>query len=240
MNNKLDLFRRVGLFGETAVMIRHLRHLFSLIDKHEAEACIMFGTLLGKLRHNNFIPWDDDADVVVFSYDLFLERCVPELEAMGYIVLPDIRDGRRMGCRVFHRDSLEIPGKETLRFPWIGIWEHEMRGTDYLTLLPEEFRYSVEDFFPLRYVEFLGFRVAVPHRPESVLDTYFGSADWMEYCSLPEQDHRNGGVATNFPEDKFKVSEVLDHLSGATAITPAISRHGMRGLPGVNSPTTSS
>ena len=224
MKNRLDLFGRVGLFGEREAMIRHLRDLFSLIDKHEARACIMFGTLLGKLRHNDFIPWDDDADVVVFSYELFLERCVPELDAMGYIILPDSRDGRRTGCRVFHEDSPEIRGGETLRFPWIGSWEHEMRGTDYLTLPPEEFRYAVEDFFPLKHVEFLGFRVAVPHRPESVLDTYFGSTNWMEYCVLPEQDHRNGGVATNFPKDKFKVIEVLDHLSEASRIVRTGSR----------------
>ena len=31
-----------------------------------------------------------------------------------------------------------------------------------------------------------------------------------------EQDHRHGGVATNFPKDKFKVSEVLDHLNRTT------------------------
>ncbi len=215
MTSRLDLFRRVGLFGEREVLIRHLRDLFSTIDKHEIQACIMFGTLLGKLRHDDFIPWDDDADVVVFSYDLFLERCMPELEAMGYVALADIRDGKRMGCRVFHRDNLEIRGRETLRFPWIGIWQHEMTGTDYLTLPPEKLRYALEDFFPLKHVEFLGFRVAIPHRPESILDSYFGSADWMEYCVLPEQDHRNGGVATDFPKDKFKVSEVLAHLSRA-------------------------
>ena len=197
MKSRLDLFRRIGLFGEREVMIRQLRDLFSVINRHEAQACIMFGTRLGKLRHDDF-----------------LEKRAPELEAMGYVIQPDIRDGRRTGCRVFHRNNLEIRGSQTLRFPWIGIWEHEMRGTDTLTLAPEEFRYAVEDFFPLKQVDFLGFRVAVPHRSESVLDTYFGSADWMEYCVLPEQDHRSGGVATNFPKDKFKVREVLDHLSG--------------------------
>ncbi len=216
MDNKLKLFERVGLFAERELMIRHLQDLFSIVDKHGIEACLMFGTLLGKLRHDDFIPWDDDADVIIFSYDLFLERAAPELEARGYVVQPDIRHGRRTGCRIFHQDSLKIPGRETLRFPWIGIWEHEMSGMNYLTLLPEEFRYAVEDFFPLKHVEFLGFRVAIPHRPESILDSYFGSADWMEYCVLPEQDHRNGGVATDFPKDKFKVSEVLAHLSRAT------------------------
>ena len=217
LRSLLSKFKTVGFGDERELMIRHLRDFFEATNRHEIRACVMFGTLLGKLRHNDFIPWDDDADVVVFSYDLFLERCAPELEAMGYVVLPDIRDGKRMGCRVFHRDNLEIRGEETLRFPWIGIWEHEMRGTDCLTLPPENFEYAMEDFFPLKHVEFFGFLVAIPHRPESVLDTYFGSQDWMEYCVLPKQDHRSGGVATNFPTNKFKVCDVLDHLSRTKA-----------------------
>ena len=77
----------------------------------------MFGTLLGKLRHNDFIPWDDDVDIVVFDFDVFLEQCVPELERQGYTVEPDVRHGQRMGSRIFREDSAKVPGKPRVRFP---------------------------------------------------------------------------------------------------------------------------
>ncbi len=51
------------------------------------------------------------------------------------------------------------------------------------------------------------------HNPTAILNTYFGSEDWMEVCQPPYRDHRNGGEATGFPDDKFKVQTVLDYLA---------------------------
>jgi hypothetical protein len=173
----------------------------------------MFGTLLGKLRHDDFIPWDDDVDIVVFDYDDFLARCVPELERQGYTVEPDVRDGRRMGCRIYREDSATVPGKPRVRFPWIGIWEHEVSDDGLIVLPPEAYQYRQDDFLPLAQTEFLGTTVGVPHNPTAILNTYFGSEDWMDVCQLPYRDHRNGGELTGFSDDKFDVQTVLEFLA---------------------------
>jgi hypothetical protein len=173
----------------------------------------MFGTLLGKLRHNDFIPWDDDVDIVVFDFDVFLEQCVPELERQGYTVEPDVRDGQRMGCRIFREDSAKVPGKPRVRFPWIGIWEHKVGENGLIVLPPEAYQYRQEDFLPLVQTEFLGATVGVPQNPAAILNTYFGAEDWMDVCQLPYRDHRNGGEMTGFPADKFNVQTVLKSLA---------------------------
>jgi 2-aminoethylphosphonate-pyruvate transaminase len=213
LRSDLSKFKTVGFFDERDLIIRHIHDFFTTVNEHQVRACIMFGTLLGKLRHDDFIPWDDDVDIVVFDYDDFLARCVPELERQGYTVEPDVRDGRRMGCRIYREDSATVPGKPRVRFPWIGIWEHEVSDDGLIVLPPEAYQYRQDDFLPLAQTEFLGTTVGVPHNPTAILNTYFGSEDWMDVCQLPYRDHRNGGELTGFSDDKFDVQTVLEFLA---------------------------
>ena len=71
----------------------------------------------------------------------------------------------------------------------------------------------MSDFLPLRWESFLGTSVGVPNDAHAILNTYFETDDWMRCAVLPDRDHRNGGVLTNFPRNKFLVSEVLAHLA---------------------------
>jgi len=217
LDSDLSKFETIGFFDERDIMIRHIHDLFATVKEHQIRACIMFGTLLGKLRHNDFIPWDDDVDIVIFDFDAFLEHCAPQLERQGYTVEPDVRDGKRMGCRIFREDGAKVPGKPRLRFPWIGIWEHEVGEDGLMVLPPEDIRYRADDFLPLGETEFLGIPVGIPHDPMAILNTYFGSEDWMEFCQMPYRDHRNGGELTGFSDEKFKVKIVLDYLAAVLA-----------------------
>ncbi|WP_290721528.1 MULTISPECIES: LicD family protein [Exiguobacterium] len=45
------------------VQLAALKFLISYFDKHQIEYFVIAGTLLGTIRHQGFIPWDDDIDI---------------------------------------------------------------------------------------------------------------------------------------------------------------------------------
>lgn len=46
-----------------AIELDMLIQFDKVCKKHNLTYCLMYGTLLGAVRHNGFIPWDDDVDV---------------------------------------------------------------------------------------------------------------------------------------------------------------------------------
>lgn len=50
-------------------MLKMLKQIDSICDKHNLKYTLVWGSTLGAIRHKGFIPWDDDADISMLWSD---------------------------------------------------------------------------------------------------------------------------------------------------------------------------
>ncbi len=69
------------------VQLEILLEFDKLCKKHDIHYQLFSGTLIGAIRHNGFIPWDDDIDVCMLreEYDRFLAVSAKELDGNYFL-----------------------------------------------------------------------------------------------------------------------------------------------------------
>lgn len=77
------------------ILLGYLLEIDRICKKYDIQYFLAGGTLLGAIRHHGFIPWDDDADVMMLreDYDRFLEVAPRELPDHIFLQLPTTEKG---------------------------------------------------------------------------------------------------------------------------------------------------
>lgn len=98
------------LFNVQTLSLELLTFINKICEKHNISWWLDYGTLLGSIRHENFIPWDDDIDIGVMrkDYHKFIEVMYDELEKYNLTNYIDVLYRWRM------HDGKEVNG--TLHF----------------------------------------------------------------------------------------------------------------------------
>ncbi|MBE6063506.1 MAG: LicD family protein [Clostridium butyricum] len=76
-----DEYEDMSLKEAQLMMADILEAIHNICEKHNIKYFLDAGTLLGAVRHQGFIPWDDDADIGMLreDYNKFIEVCKKEL-----------------------------------------------------------------------------------------------------------------------------------------------------------------
>ena len=153
LNNCIDITKAPkarGILRELQLADTILLEIFDKIcQQHNLQYWLDYGTLLGAIRHNGFIPWDDDIDIAMLRYDYEKIRTSLKdvFENLGFTINEGQGYGRQI-LRIKYKDS---PVQ-------IDIWPHEFYFKDIETteeerILSDKIKQCMEKFYIVQPLE---------------------------------------------------------------------------------------
>lgn len=157
----MDELRKLQL-----IEVETLEEINRICHKHGLKCFLYYGTLLGAIRHNGFIPWDDDMDLAMprDDYDKFIEIAKEELGPEYFLHCIDTDDRYYpVFIRVRRNDTICIPNVyKDANFCHNGVWVdiYPLNYANSNTSVKEKFKFKFINSFlrPLAAMRVLGLR----------------------------------------------------------------------------------
>ena len=97
-----------------------LKYVHDFCVQHDVKYFLAYGTLLGAVRHNGFIPWDDDIDICMLRSDY--EKFISEFKSEQYgICVPGAPQYNYPFVKVFDKSTI-LDEKVTSRKTIFGVY----------------------------------------------------------------------------------------------------------------------
>jgi len=188
MNNESKYFSSELGFGEhKQTAINLLKIVIEILDEFKIDYFLISGTLLGYIRHNDFIPWDDDIDLIV-SEDILDKIKMIYIKYHQILIIKFVNT-------FFIKISFRYQGiplnRSGCNFPFIDLFLYHVHSNkkhkqmDFFKRL-----WDYNKFYPHQEKTFLDIKVKIPRIPDYFLKENYGS-DYMTVYKSPSYSHKN-------------------------------------------------
>lgn len=111
--DKFITLKDEDIYALQRCLLEMLLELDNTCQMYNLEYALIGGNVLGKIRHNGFIPWDYDVDVIMFreDYDKFKKIFYKSKLCKKYVLRgPGCKDGADYRCmKIYKKDTVMRP-----------------------------------------------------------------------------------------------------------------------------------
>lgn len=162
---------RLRSIKELEIRKKEFLKICDILDNLKIRYFLQTGILLGAIRHKNFIPWDWDVELSVFTDETLdkIDLLINKIELSGFIIEKYSRD-----YASFKIDFVGSLDKETTLYTIQG-WCHNIKKKTFWRKnlnVPDHF------FLRMRYVKLFNRNHLAPYFVENYLEYQYG--DWKK------------------------------------------------------------